>query len=635
MTEVLAGSPLVRAVGLALVQFLWQGALIGACTALILMALRRSTAQARYVVACLGLALMLVAPIVTATGYLRETPTAAGISQVALQAPPATTHLAVQPSGAGPMSASETRAMGQFRERIERWLPLVVMTWVAGVLVLALHLFRGWVRLWRIRRGATPLRGNGWPEAARLVAARLGLTRSVQLAGSAMVEVPAVIGWLRPIILLPASALAGLSPVELEAILAHELAHVRRGDYFVNVIQCVVEVLLFYHPAVWWVSGQIRREREHCCDDIAASLSPDRVTYARALASLEELRGEAPRLAMAASGSDLLNRIRRLVEPGSASGPRWSGGFMMGVVLTVLLFAATGQIRSMPAGHDQSTASIAEAIAAPLDRVAEVPAPVAPRPAPRAVPVRTAPRAQGVTTAPPRDPRPPAAGQMLGEVSDPSGGVIPGVTITVTSVATRAFWTAVTNSGGRFHFANLPAGAYDLTATLAGFRTFKATVQVASNETLSAGIRLRLGALSETVTVTVPPSSSGSAPILPVARVEAPRTLIPEDQITPISAPDPNRPVRVGGNIREPKKIKHVDPVYPQIAATAQVNGYVIIEAIIGKDGAVRDARVVKSHPLLDDAALEAVRQWVYSPTELNGAPIEVVMTVTVMFSLK
>jgi TonB family protein len=444
-----------------------------------------------------------------------------------------------------------------------------------------------------------------------------------------------VIGWLRPIILLPASALAGLSPVDLDAILAHELAHVRRGDYLVNLIQCVVEVLLFYHPAVWWVSGQIRREREHCCDDLAASLSPDRVTYARALASLEELRGEAPRLAMAAGGADLLQRIRRLVEPGSASGPRWSGGFMMSVVLTVLLVAASGEIRSMPAGHDQSTASIAEAIAAPVDHVTEVPAPVAPRPKPRAVPARAESRAQGVTTTPPRDPLPPAAGQISGEVRDPSGGVIPGATITVTSVATTAFWTAVSNSRGQFHFGTLPAGGYDLTATLAGFRTFRARVQVASNETLSAGIRLRMGALSETIEVRAPRPSSASGLILQAPRVEAPPTLIPEDQVTPIPAAAPNGPVRVGGDIREPKKIKHVDPMYPQIAVTAQVSGYVIIEAIIGKDGAVRDARVVKSHPLLDDAALEAVRQWVYRPTELNGVPIEVVMNVTVIFSVK
>jgi len=131
------------------------------------------------------------------------------------------------------------------------------------------------------------------------------------------------------VVLVPASTLAGLSPQQLEAILAHELAHVRRHDYLANLLQTAVETLLFYHPAVWWVSAQIRRERENCCDDLAVAVCGDRLGYARALVDLEGLRIEAPRLALAASGGSLTDRIRRLVGvPGRPSRRPWAAGLL-------------------------------------------------------------------------------------------------------------------------------------------------------------------------------------------------------------------------------------------------------------------------------------------------------------------
>ena len=142
-----------------------------------------------------------------------------------------------------------------------------------------------------------------------------GIRRVVVLLESARVEVPMVVGWLRPAILVPVAALSGLAVPELEAILAHELAHIRRHDYLVNILQCVVETLVFYHPATWWISGVIRREREHCCDDIAVAACRDRLTYARALATMEGLRAPAFSLSPAANGGILLARVRRILEP--------------------------------------------------------------------------------------------------------------------------------------------------------------------------------------------------------------------------------------------------------------------------------------------------------------------------------
>jgi hypothetical protein len=164
------------------------------------------------------------------------------------------------------------------------------------------------------------------------LARRLHISRAITLLESTLVEVPTVIGWLKPVVLLPASALGALSPSQLEAILAHELAHIRRHDYLVNLLQTLVETLLFYHPAVWWLSRRIRIERENCCDDLAVSLCGDPVAYANALADLESLRSETTpthHIALAATGGSLLHRVRRLLRapsPHSGRGPAWLAG---------------------------------------------------------------------------------------------------------------------------------------------------------------------------------------------------------------------------------------------------------------------------------------------------------------------
>lgn len=129
---------------------------------------------------------------------------------------------------------------------------------------------------------------------------------------------PSVVGWLRPVILLPMSAVTGLAPDQLGAVLAHELAHIRRHDYLVNLLQMAAEALLFYHPAVWWVSGRIRVEREFCCDDLAVSVCQNAVTYARALSTLEKLRPAIPAIAMGSTGGPLLARIQRILGRQSA-----------------------------------------------------------------------------------------------------------------------------------------------------------------------------------------------------------------------------------------------------------------------------------------------------------------------------
>ncbi|HEX7678005.1 MAG TPA: M56 family metallopeptidase, partial [Thermoanaerobaculia bacterium] len=217
-------------------------------------------------------------------------------------------------------------------------LPQIVLVWLTGVLFLSIRLLFGWLRAHAIaKRNATDAAPE-WQRAASRLAHALKLRRAVQLLESAAVEVPTVIGWLRPVVLLPAATLTGLSTEQMEMILAHELAHVRRNDFFVNLMQAVVETLLFYHPAVWWISHRIRVEREHCCDDVAVSVSGKPLVYARALTRLEELRVEDAQAFVAANGGSLIGRIRRLAGTRVES-PNAPSRFVAGAALLTVLLA--------------------------------------------------------------------------------------------------------------------------------------------------------------------------------------------------------------------------------------------------------------------------------------------------------
>src|SRR5262249_12856796 len=155
----------------------------------------------------------------------------------------------------------------------------IAFAWLVGVSLLIARMAGG---LWRVRvlhRDALALPPSTWKTSCQRLARRIGLRYAVHVVESLDVDVPTVVGWMRPVILLPIAAIAALTPAQVEAILAHELAHIRRHDYVVNFLQTIAETLLFYHPAVWWVSRRIRAEREHCCDDVAVNVCGDAVGY--------------------------------------------------------------------------------------------------------------------------------------------------------------------------------------------------------------------------------------------------------------------------------------------------------------------------------------------------------------------
>jgi len=206
---------------------------------------------------------------------------------------------------------------------IESQLPWISVVWMLGVGGLSLRLAGGWFLVNRLKRLAVPVHA-ALQSRVDVLKQRLGVHRPVRVFRSALVRVPMVVGWFKPIILIPGSLVLGIPAVELEALLSHELGHIRRYDYLVNGLQTLIETAFFFHPAVWWVSKQVRIEREHCCDDVALSTA-DKVTYTRALLELEELKGAGltftfNEVSLGADGGHLVNRIRRLVSAAESQG---------------------------------------------------------------------------------------------------------------------------------------------------------------------------------------------------------------------------------------------------------------------------------------------------------------------------
>jgi beta-lactamase regulating signal transducer with metallopeptidase domain len=334
-------SPLAQSIGWALLHLVWQGAIVAAILAAALALMARRTANARYAISCAALALLPILAGITAWRAYEEPPLPLEGGAAVLRAQ--TLPLDVAKAAAVHATRATLRSFGEIAHDV---LPNVVLLWLVGVTILSIRLVVSWSRIKKLARTAAPA-SDTWQRTLARLAGALALRRGVAILESAAVEVPTVIGWLKPLILLPLSTISALKPEEIEMLLAHELAHIRRHDFFVNLMQTAVETLMFYHPAVWWMSHRIRVEREHCCDDMAIETCGSALRYARALTHLEELRAHQAELALAANGGSLLTRIRRLVVSGddaASDTSRWGAAAAVLAVVIALL-----AIPSMPA----------------------------------------------------------------------------------------------------------------------------------------------------------------------------------------------------------------------------------------------------------------------------------------------
>ena len=392
----------VEATAWTLIHFCWQAAVIAGVYRIVSAASSRRASQTRYVLALAALVAMLAAAVFTFGWQMRSTAPSvlpySGMSNaqvsgdfprmvapgIALSSRPATDNLA--------LLRSLPSVMG--------WIDAF---WLIGVLTLAARGFGGWWVIHRLRVTAT----SQVPAPVRASFERIGralsLSRPVLLRVSSAIAGPVTIGTLRAIVLLPVSAVTLLSPDELEVVLAHELAHVRRADFLWNLVQTLIETLFFFHPAVWWISGRVRHERELCCDDLALKVCPNPVVYASALFHLEEQRSRQMSLAMALDGHQpgqtLRWRIARILGetiPRNPNRPlRPFSLAALGAVLVVLLLPAPQVIAGLlpPAPKLKTVAALPApaalpaipAISSPVAITVAHPAP-APVPAPAAAP---------------------------------------------------------------------------------------------------------------------------------------------------------------------------------------------------------------------------------------------------------
>jgi beta-lactamase regulating signal transducer with metallopeptidase domain len=384
----------LQVLALTLLHFLWQGAALAA-VAYSVMNLGRS-ASTRYAVGVAALVLMLAAPV--ASFLVLQSQKESSAAAFASDEPG--TPVAVANS---PLLIRANYAPAQ-SENAPAYFLWLVEAWFAGVVLLSLRSLGGFVVVERLRRKETTPVAAKLEELCLSLQRRMGLQRVVRYCESIHLNGPAVAGWIRPVVLLPVSAISGLTTEQLEAVIAHELAHIQRHDAFVNLFQLAVETLLFYHPAVWWLGKRIRTERENCCDDVAVALCQSPVIYANALARMAEWKA-APQLVMAANRSPLIERVARLLE--SRSSVRSFRVANLGACALCLFTALIAGSAFLSNVH-RVDAQTPSASAAPMPEAS--PAPVAStattRPAPAAAPAAgidsqlaptNAPAAPGVT----------------------------------------------------------------------------------------------------------------------------------------------------------------------------------------------------------------------------------------------
>lgn len=310
----------LEAAARCLLHFLWQGTLLAGAA----FALRRNPdSQRRYIVNCLLLAFMAAAPVLT---------------YMALSDAP-------RPAAMFPAVAIERRLLpaSPMPPPPAAWFRPVLLTWLVGVALFAMRAAGGWLLAFhRLRQGRYPVPADIMISVHR-IAQTLAIGVPMRVFQSATATVPTVFGIFRPMLVLPAAIVTGMPANQLDAILAHELAHIARQDFLINCLQTLVEIALFYHPAVWWLSNTIRHDRELCCDAIASRLCGDPVTYSHALLALETTRHE---FALAATGGNLKARIQHLLrpeEPVSTPAPPLVGILALVVVAAALTVNAQQQ----------------------------------------------------------------------------------------------------------------------------------------------------------------------------------------------------------------------------------------------------------------------------------------------------
>lgn len=298
----------VHTLGYTLLHSVWQAFVIVSIIIIILRFVPSNQSNARYLIASLGL--LVITTLSIGTFIYRY----AGSNNSTFS-----TAAAYQNDVMGPLNAVAITTIGQYftlaKTFIQSSIPFFVMAWVLGTFLFSLRILTGLVFVEKLRQQSVLLQ-NEWSQRIQKLAQQLNINRMILLAESSVIEVPVVIGYLKPMILIPIGMSTSLSTEQLESIFLHELMHIRRKDYLINLLQAFVEAVYFFNPFVWIISGLMKREREHCCDDAVVQLHGNPTAYAHALATLEEVRLSKAglSLSLAENKNHLLNRIKRIMK---------------------------------------------------------------------------------------------------------------------------------------------------------------------------------------------------------------------------------------------------------------------------------------------------------------------------------
>ncbi|SFD33139.1 M56 family metallopeptidase [Pseudoalteromonas denitrificans] len=321
-------NPVFKTLSLTLLHFIWQGSVLAVFLAAFLKLISNKYSNLRYNVSLFVLVLCLISPVLTF--LIINEPQSISNASISHAAP-----LLSEPE-----IVSVLFNMQEFD--IKNLLPWLSVIWMLGVIYFSIGYCKELFSVYKLPKSHVSKPQRWLSELFLSLKEELSISQNVTLRVSKIVDVPMVIGWLKPVVLVPLNMITGLTEEQLRLLIAHELAHVKRHDYFVNLIQSLVEVFLFFHPGVKWISKQIRIDREYCCDDIAATHFCEKISYAKALLHAEELRPRTiPLMAMAATGGHLRSRVSRVVGEHSCT-PKYANRGMAGLIglaVVCLLFS--------------------------------------------------------------------------------------------------------------------------------------------------------------------------------------------------------------------------------------------------------------------------------------------------------
>jgi len=535
-------------------------------------AIRRQSAALRHWVLAVGVAvagaLPIAAPLIPAW-HVGLGPAPQAMAPPARTAGVQTSVVFEQARGAQPRAQARTESGASTIGR--SWLALGARVWIAGSTISLAILLVGLARLKWLTRESRTIASGPWVTTADELRGALHIHRRVSLVQTDHPTLLATWGWRTPTIAIPAAA-DGWPLERIRLVLAHELAHVRRNDWLIQLGGELLRAVHWFNPFAWMAVARMRRESEYACDDVVLAAGADGRRYASQLVELARTlsRTRHPWLPVPtmARQSSLEGRVTAMLNPLLNRTAPTRGARLMA---TLALVGAAIPIAAMSLQGPFSTVS--------------------------------------------------------GTVADQTDRAIPNVAVVLTAPATREKHEVRTDRAGQYRMAGVAAGHYVLTINEPGFAPVSEPLDVASSD-LQKNFQLHVGRLQESITV------RDNTPLAPMtAEQEARRRASVDKYRQSAAACKDGAPNDTGGNILAPRKLVDVKPIYPDALRQANIGGTVTMEAVIGADGAVRDVRTVSSpDPGLAEAAAAAVRQWEFSPTLLNCTPIEVTMDVTTSF---